>query len=375
MWAKRVVPSFVLEKVVNVAREKDKMSRRRFIKYVGLTAAAAGLAGSTYYLLSRWARGEIGISTATTTKGTSSTAPPTTTSTMATPTTATTTSTTVTTTVAPSDVPPGSAILGVPTETELLEIGRMDIDGVGTFEFNPAEIQTLREDIFTRGHFSVFDVLTHLSNRGRVQMKYHFDSEMNTHVIDELDGQGNWWYSAYYEGGWPERNVFRMDHFPVKDRTTIRILREDDQRLQRRYEVFREETARRTRPDRIVIPEVLIRGPTANLSFENVEVTGHNLRKDTLQPGVITAVDVIMSLAEQGKLTYDLLWRENIIGNLVKNYWVERIDEDEAYGGCGFVYEAGSLKFRGFSGNHIHIPTDIRVLNSPEYVEFFWICL
>jgi hypothetical protein len=25
--------------------------------------------------------------------------------------------------------------------------------------------------------------------------------------------------------------------------------------------------------------------------------------------------------------------------------------------------------------NHIHLPADTRVLNAPEYVEFFWICI
>ena len=41
----------------------------------------------------------------------------------------------------------------------------------------------------------------------------------------------------------------------------------------------------------------------------------------------------------------------------------------------GFVYEAGSLYYVGFRGNHIHLPSDFRILNSPYYVEFFWICI
>ncbi|MFC1803002.1 hypothetical protein ACFL0D_03435 [Thermoproteota archaeon] len=60
---------------------------------------------------------------------------------------------------------------------------------------------------------------------------------------------------------------------------------------------------------------------------------------------------------------------------IVKNYWVESIDEDEAYGRCGFVNESGVLDHRGFAGNHIHLPSDIRVLNSPEYIMYFWICV
>jgi hypothetical protein len=105
-------------------------------------------------------------------------------------------------------------------------------------------------------------------------------------------------------------------------------------------------------------------------------VTAHNLRDDVFHSGIITAVDVILSLGDQGKLTYGLQWYESIgTAGVVKNYWVERIDEDVAHHRCGFVYESGSNRVRGFAGNHIHLPSDTRVLNSPEYVLYFWICL
>jgi hypothetical protein len=93
------------------------------------------------------------------------------------------------------------------------------------------------------------------------------------------------------------------------------------------------------------------------------------------QSGVITAIDVVISLAEQGKITYELQWYESIGLAKVKNYFVQRINNDEGRGRCGFVYEAGSNAFKGFSGNHIHLPSDIRVINSPEYEEWFWICI
>ncbi|MCW4021599.1 MAG: hypothetical protein ACOWW1_01685 [archaeon] len=37
--------------------------------------------------------------------------------------------------------------------------------------------------------------------------------------------------------------------------------------------------------------------------------------------------------------------------------------------------KAGSTNYRGVDGNHIHLPSDPRILNSPEYVLFFWIYL
>jgi hypothetical protein len=70
------------------------------------------------------------------------------------------------------------------------------------------------------------------------------------------------------------------------------------------------------------------------------------------------------------------MWYESIgSAGIVKSYWVEAIDDDRSFERCGFVYESGSRKFEGFIGNHIHLPSDTRVLNSPEYVKWFWICI
>jgi hypothetical protein len=54
---------------------------------------------------------------------------------------------------------------------------------------------------------------------------------------------------------------------------------------------------------------------------------------------------------------------------------VEQINDSRSVGGCGFVYESGPEQFSGFSGTHIHIPSDARVIRSPEYALWFWICL
>jgi hypothetical protein len=107
-----------------------------------------------------------------------------------------------------------------------------------------------------------------------------------------------------------------------------------------------------------------------------VNVTAHNLRNDTFQLGVITALDVIMSMGDQGLITYSLEWYDSIgTANVVRSYWVEMILGRKAHGTCGWVYESGDNDFYGFTGNHIHLPSDVRVLNSPEYNLWFWICL
>jgi hypothetical protein len=125
----------------------------------------------------------------------------------------------------------------------------------------------------------------------------------------------------------------------------------------------------------VIIPEVIIRAPSGNLEFQNVEVKSHNLRNDFFQEGVITAIDVIMTLGDNELITYELNWYESIAGSEVKDYYVDAINGDRTYARCGFVYEAGDRDFDGFRGNHIHIPSDIRTINSPEYVEWFWICI
>jgi hypothetical protein len=250
--------------------------------------------------------------------------------------------------------------------------------GFETYEFDVNEVtSTIRPDIFKPGYFSMFDVLLHIADKGFVELEYYFDETMNTHVIDTLNGEPNWWYNTYYDGGWPENNYFRLDHYPWKDGATLIFQNFKTSHLERAYSFYREEAERRkTNDGEIIIPKVIINGRNFHGEFHNVEVTPHNMRNDVFQEDIITALDVILSLGDQGKIDYGLQWYETIgTAGIVKNYWVEKINDDVAHGRCGFVYESGDEDVRGFLGNHIHLPSDSRVLNSPEYVLFFWICL
>ena len=268
-------------------------------------------------------------------------------------------------------------IFGQIAETQLGLTGEIRIEGVGSFKFDPHEIVSLRQDIFKKGHFSVFDILVYLDKIQKIELSYHFDKPINSHIIDAINGKENYWYVVYYDGGWPECNAYRMDHYPYKDKMFIRIYRESENFLEQRYEIFRAEIERLEKNNgKVIIPEVIIDGPTTRLTLKDIKVTPHNLRNDIFKEGYITAIDVIMSLGDQNKISYDLQWYDSIgTAGVVKNYWVERINKDQAMGRCGFVYESGSDDFRGFRGNHIHLPSDVRGINSPEYVLFFWICL
>ncbi|MBD3406035.1 MAG: hypothetical protein GF411_07925 [Candidatus Lokiarchaeota archaeon] len=250
------------------------------------------------------------------------------------------------------------------------------IIGSEEFSFQASDIDSLRPDIFTEGHFSMFDILVHISNHEGIELEYHFNETMNTFVVESINGEPHWWYRVIYSGGWPENNVFRMDHYPWKPETEITFYKVSKERLDETYAIFREEIERKLVNDgELIIPEVTIRGKSFYYRAENVSVTAHNLRNDTFQTGVITAIDVIMSLGDKGDIFYDIAWFESIgDADVVQNYYIVQINSDRQAGTCGFVYESGDLENQGLL-NHIHLPSDSRVLNAPEYVTWYWICL
>jgi hypothetical protein len=250
--------------------------------------------------------------------------------------------------------------------------------GAEIYSFNPQEIISIRSNIFREGVFSVFDILLFLENQSKITLQYHFDPEMNTYVIDSMNGQTYWWYEIYYSGGWSEDNAFRMDHYPWKEGATIRFRYSNSYLLNRIHETFRNEISRLNGNNgTIIIPEIRIIGKDDDTRFYDIEVTSHNFRDDLFQEGVVTGIDAILSLKDQGLIdSYDLQWYDEIgTAKIVRNYWINGINDDVAYGTCGFVYEFGDHEFDGFSGNHIHLPSDARVLNSPEYGLWYWICL
>ena len=270
-------------------------------------------------------------------------------------------------------IPPASHIGHKPTGT-----GTIRIEDIGEFPFDASNIQSARPDIFQQGHFSLFNILLHLDRQGDIELDYHFDDAMDTHIIDAINNKKGWWYQAYYSAGWFENNVFRMDMYPYKDGTTLRMSGENERRLLNIYRTFREEVDRlESNGGNVIIPEVSIRSNEVKKNFHDVVVVPHNVRSDVLKPGVVTALDILLSLAEQGELSLlKLTWYGNIdSADPVDSYWVEQIDEAEAFGRCGFVYETGPTEFPGSAGSHIHIPSDMRVIVSPEYALWFWICL
>ncbi len=242
------------------------------------------------------------------------------------------------------------------------------IDG-RIYDYNPTEVKTARPDLFQNGSFSVFDILRYLDSKGEIDLTYHLNTSMDTHVIDSLNGKTNWWYNIYYSGGSLEKNVERIDHYPWKPGTFIIMYQESSSYVQNAYSTFREEVDRFFfNNNSIIIPMVTVSGHSFSEVFYNVTVLPFNLRNETFQHDVITAIDVILTLNYTGSITCELTWHESFRGaSYVHSYFVSKINTDEAIGRCGYLYEV--------SDSFIWLSADERIITSPESINFYWGCL
>jgi hypothetical protein len=265
--------------------------------------------------------------------------------------------------------------------------GSIEIRGVGTFTYDPTTITSLRPDLFAAGRFSAFDVLVQLAATRQIDFQYAYDETEKTYVIQSINGLEGWWYDARLPGGTYERTALRMDAYPIKDDTSVYLYIEDPARLAAIHASFREETARLQANDgRVIVPVVTIKGPRSTVTFQNVIITAHNSRPDVFQPGVVTALDVLLSLGEQGKIDgLDLTWHTTVAGVPdVNHYMVDWISIPDALGekdsSCGYMDDAATEGLRGFLTAHshtvteIHLSPDSEVLVSPGYVEWQWLC-
>jgi hypothetical protein len=265
--------------------------------------------------------------------------------------------------------------------------GSIEIRGVGTFTYDPAEITSLRPDLFADGRFSAFDVLVQIAASAQIDLQYAYDEAEATYLIQSINGLDGWWYDVQLPGGAYERTAQRIDAYPVKDGASIYVYLEDPARLAAIEASFREEVAlRQAHNGQVIVPLVTIKGPRSTITFSDVLVTAHDARPDVFQPGVITALDVLLSLGAQGKIAgLDLTWHTTVAGVPgVNHYMVDWISAPDLLGqqdsSCGYMDEAATEGLRGFLTPHshatteIHLSSDLEVLVSPGYVEWQWLC-
>jgi hypothetical protein len=276
----------------------------------------------------------------------------------------------------PSDRPQGRA----PSEE-----GTAEVRGVGILPFDPSQIETQRPELFQPGHFSVFDVLVHLTDSGMLDMTYHWDDEAAAFVIDAINGLEGWWYDAHYQGGWFERTVVRIDQFPVKDGMSITVYLEDPERLAAIRSYHRASSPPKS-GDVLTIPVVTFQSCCEDTRFEDVEVRAHDTRDDVFRPGTITVLDVLLSLGEQGSLdALELHWRaEAATHPWIDSYLVEGITgtgfAPAMSPGCALTHQVSSEEIAEYlaahthTTAHIHLSADLEVLGTPQSVHWRWNC-
>jgi hypothetical protein len=221
----------------------------------------------------------------------------------------------------------------------------------------------------------------------QIDLQYAYDEAEATYLIQSINGLDGWWYDIRLPGGAYERTALRIDAYPVKDGASIYVYLEDPARLAAIHTSFREEVALREAHDgQIIVPVVRVKGPRSTITFSDVLVTAHNARPDVFRPGVITALDVLLSLGEQGKIAgLDLTWHTTVAGVPgVNHYMVDWISAPDMLGqqdsSCGYMDEAATEGLRAFLTPHshatteIHLSSDLEVLMSPGYVEWQWLC-
>jgi len=110
----------------------------------------------------------------------------------------------------------------------------------------------------------------------------------------------------------------------------IKLYHTSSDRINDIYNTFKNEISRNNENlNKIIIPEVIIIGTEKKLTFDNVEVTPHNLRNDVFINDTVTAIDVIFSLEDKNLISYDLKWYDSIgSAEIVRSYWIDGINND-----------------------------------------------
>lgn len=270
------------------------------------------------------------------------------------------------------------------------------------------EIRTVRPDIFTPGYYSLFDVLLTVARDNGIRIAYHWDPASATHFIDSVDGvAGDYWHRFSYDAGsgtqgeLGNRRELRWDELLYQPGSWVQLVAGENLDELRRE--FREEITREAaQGHRVPVVQIAVnpsqyRGNppgsgriTVQRTFTDVAVTSHGMRehgRDSLhsmpfRPGVVTAMDVLYSLQDSGKLSVVGKAYYTRLAQKVQESW--RIQEigfpglGSAHGSGrqGFVYTTGNGTPQRMANNadrKQHVHADIVVLHAPDFAQWRWI--
>ena len=285
---------------------------------------------------------------------------------------------------------------------------RVDILG-RVFDFDPSQytIKTTRPDVFAPGYFSMFDVILAVAKKNGIRMSTRFDLSCMTYFIRTIDGLGgDYWYHFSYDTGTGNsteityRRANRWDEALWRPGVWIKVV--EGENLSEIKAEYREEIARE-RTQGHVIPNVQISinpsnykgNPpgsnriTVSRQFANVKVIPHDTRglgaaspyPKPFRPGVVTSLDVLLSLQDQGALDlvtgafYTYFGRNYINSYYVVAMGFPGMGTAHSSGRQGFIYvtENGTPnKLPNNADGKLHITSDINVIHAPDFSTWRW---
>ncbi len=244
-----------------------------------------------------------------------------------------------------------------------------------SYNFNPDDhnITAVRSDVFAEGYYSIFDVILALCNKHRMAVEYEYDEEAKCNFITSLNGSsGSYWYTAQYHGGVRnEAHQIRWDEALWKPGLSVSVSKNSPPISQ--YKT----AAARDGDGFTIIPSVKVE----NQTFTDVKVTPHDYlatgskqpHLKPFKPGVITILDVLLSLQDEGKVNNVRMTYYDFIdflrpGSYIGSYYVTRINDENHSGHTGWEY---TYTHSGLSDEAIHITLDINVIHGIDKLVFF----
>jgi len=283
------------------------------------------------------------------------------------------------------------------------------------YDFDPSQYQitTTRPDIFAPGFFSMFDAILAVANKNGIAIEYHYDDSCKTHWITKVNGvSAKYWYGFSYDAGSGNSNEMKFKRanrwdealwrpgvwVQVRSGTTQTDIEQIDSiRIQYIEEIFRE----RTRGN--IIPTVSIQlnpsnylgNPpgsgrvTVSRTFTDIPVTAHNMRgtgyatpySKPFRPGVITSIDILLSLKDQGHLNVVTgAFYSHFGGKYIDSYYVVEM----GFPGIGVAHSSGRQGFTYTTENgtpnrlpngadsKLHMTCDVNVIHAPDFSRWTW---
>lgn len=275
--------------------------------------------------------------------------------------------------------------------------------------FDPKQynITSTRPDVFNIGFYSVFDVILAVAAKNNIKIEYVYDSTRKTHFITKIDTTAaDYWYHFAYHSGEEQkqeityRRANRWDELLWKPGTNIELVTgENLTEIMKEYleEINREKQQGNIIPlvTFLIKPSKYRGNPTEaerdsfKLVFKDVKLTAHNLRasnannpyKKPFKPGVITSIDILYSLKDQGKMdVVTSAYFDRINNNLIECFYVNEmsfpnVGKAHASGSHGFIYitENGSYtSLPNYADSKFDINADISVLHAQDFSYWRW---